>query len=244
VLRYIAQNNRIDDRRMDILKKIRRNYRDFGSWVTLVKIVGVCVKPVVEIRTFIIYLLDFQHYTIKEIDNSSFIFIQINRNDTNILGQIGQMEEWLIGDIENKISHGALCIAALDAGKVAGFNLVDFNETHLPLIHFRWKLGARESFSVQISVHKNYRGRGLATLLRFAVFNELKKRGYAKLYGATQLSNIANLALSKKVGFKFIIKVTYYRLLFFKGITCLDNLDTRYGKMYYMEITDDKMKTK
>ena len=203
---------------MDILKKIHRNYRDYGLWITLVKIVGVCVKPVVEIRTFIIYLLNFQHYTIKEIDNSSFTFIQINRNDANILDQIGQMEEWLIGDIENKISYGALCIVALDAGKVAGFNLFDFNEINIPLIHFRQKLRARESFSVQISVHKDYRGRGLATLLRFAVFNELKKRGYAKLYGCTQPFNKANMALSPKVGFKFIVKATYYRIIFFKGM--------------------------
>jgi len=66
--------------------------------------------------------------------------------------------------------------------------------------------------SQQITVNKDYRGKGLGTSLRTHAFIELKKRNIRKFYGGTLNINEANSRLSKKAGFEFFVDIHFLRL--------------------------------
>ncbi len=137
----------------------------------------------------------------------------IDKSDTGIIRQIEDMEEWLKDKVASMIEAGGLCLVALDGERVAGFNLVSLGEGCIPLIGLRRDLRENEVWSDQITVSKNYRGKGLGSALRYRVFKELKEKGFRKVYGGTQISNLANLNLARKVGFKEIADVQYIKIL-------------------------------
>ncbi len=121
------------------------------------------------------------------------------------------MAEWLYGRLPSCLEHG-LCIAALDDNKVAGFNLIAFNETFVPLLNINKRLRTNQAWSEQITINKGYRKHGLATSLRHHVFMELRKRGICKFYGGTLSSNIPSIKLAQRLGFVFIAKVQYLKI--------------------------------
>ena len=195
------------------IKKIQRNLNDYGFSITLEKIISNLIKPVYENRTYRIYRLELDEFHNIPSQENSFIYKIINKNDTSIIKQIEDMEEWLQGKVNSMLEDGDLCLVALDGEKVAGFNLVSFGEVFIPLINHTRKLRHKEAWSSQITVNKNYRRKGLGTALRHRIIEKLKKRGIEKLYGGTLIANEPNLKLSRKVGFKEIIDVQYLKIL-------------------------------
>ena len=59
------------------------------------------------------------------------------------------------------LKYGGLCVVALDGEKVAGFNLVSFNEVYIPLLELKKKFRKDQAWSEQITVSKDYRKQGL-----------------------------------------------------------------------------------
>ena len=127
------------------------------------------------------------------------------------------MEEWLKNRVESKLMSGCICLVALDNKRVIGFNLVAFNEVFIPLIDLKKKLRPHSAWSEQITVHKNYRAKGLAAQLRYGIFAELQKRGIKMFYGGTLITNIPNLKLTRKVEFEEFADVHYSRLFNHRG---------------------------
>jgi L-amino acid N-acyltransferase YncA len=75
-----------------------------------------------------------------------------------------------------------------------------------------------ECFSVQITVHHKFRGKGLGTDLRQRIFASMKEAGYRRIYGGTQITNTANKALTRKVGFKEFAIAAYTRFFGYKKL--------------------------
>ena len=196
-----------------IIRKFLRNLNDYGFLVTLRKIISYLIQPVYENRTYRIYRFDLQNLQETPSGESVFTFKIIDKSDTGIIRQIEDMEEWLKGKVASLLETGGLCLVALDGEKVAGFNLVSLAEGYIPLIGLRKDLRENEAWSDQITVSKNYRGKGLGSALRYRIFKELKKRGIERIYGGTQISNLASLNLARKVGFKEIADVQYLKIL-------------------------------
>ena len=196
-------------------KKILRNLNDYGFLVTLNKSLSFIVKAFYEHKTYRIYMIDLDNFHNKPVNNNDFIFKLINKNDIDIIQQIEDMEEWLQGKLSAKLQSQGLCLVALDRENVAGFNLVAFGEVFIPLINMEKMLEEKEAWSEQITVHKSYRRKGLATELRYRVFNELKKRGVRKFFGGTLIGNEPSLGLANKVGFQCIADVRYIKVFNF-----------------------------
>jgi GNAT superfamily N-acetyltransferase len=129
------------------------------------------------------------------------------------------MEEWLKNKLESRLKSGSVCLVALDNDKVIGFNLVAFNKVFIPLIKMKKKLKPHSAWSEQISVHKDYRGRGLGAQLRYRIFAELHKRGIKTFYGGTLIKNIPNLMLTRKVEFEEFVDVHYFKLFNHKRLS-------------------------
>jgi GNAT superfamily N-acetyltransferase len=199
-----------------LLRKIQRNREDFGSWCTLKKGIFYFLKPIHEKRVYRIYGISLDRVKPIPYAENGLILKTINASDTQLISQIEKMEEWLSGEILLKLKKGGVCFVALDGDKVAGFNLINFGEVFIPLIKMKKIFKKDEAWSEQITVNKDYRGRGLATQLRFRVFIELKKKGIKRFYGGTLIDNEPNLKLTRKVGFQQLVDVHFSKLFLFK----------------------------
>ena len=197
-------------------KKLIRNMRDYGFLIASQKALSYLFKAVYEHRTYRIYGLDLGTYQPREFDHRGFEFKFIDRNTNGIIEQIEVMEEWLQGEVKKKLEKGSLCLVALDGNRVAGFNLVSFNQVPVPLVGMEKDLSPDEAWSEQITVHKDYRKNNLGSELRHRIFGELKIRGIRRLCGGTLSNNVANLALSKKVGFRELTDIHYTKIFRFK----------------------------
>jgi ribosomal protein S18 acetylase RimI-like enzyme len=197
-----------------IVKKVRRNIRDYGFAAAVQKSLGALVAFAYQSTAYRIYR--------KEIDPSvdtgeqpphPFKLHVLSVDDSVFIAQIEEMEEWLEGKVREMLRDGSLCVLLLDGEKVAGFNLFSVGEVYMPLVNVTRTFRSHEAWSEQITVHRDYRGMGLATILRLQAFAELGGRGIRKFYGGTLPSNIANRKLSKKVGFQEIADIHYRKFL-------------------------------
>jgi ribosomal protein S18 acetylase RimI-like enzyme len=197
----------------NIFKKFTRNYRDNGLASALQKSLIALVAFAYESRAYRIYR--------KEIDPSMdpgmapphpFKLHVLGTGDSDFISMIEEMEEWLDGKVLEMLDGGSLCVLLLDGEKVAGFNLFSVGEVYMPLVKTKRTFRSHEAWSEQITVHQDYRGMGLATILRLQAFMELGNRGIRKFYGGTLPSNIANRKLSKKVGFREIADIHYRKV--------------------------------
>jgi len=197
-----------------LLKKFKRNLNDYGFLIAVKKMITYPFEKIYRRKDYLIYKKDLREYVSTEKTNPSFEykFYDSNNLDKEIIHQILSLEEWLTDKMESIIRHGGLCVVALDGGRVAGFNLVSFNQVNIPLIEVDRKFKVDQAWSEQITVSKDYRKHGLGSILRHKMFNELKKRGYRSLYGGTMWDNWSNIELSKKVGFEIFVKVSFKRL--------------------------------
>ena len=202
---------------MVLLKKIKRNIEDFGALVALKKGLMYSLKTFYENRVYRIYCIELENLEIPEVDKNDFTFKIINSKDSIIIEQIKGMEEWLYGELETKLERQGLCLVALDKERVAGFNLIAFGEVFIPLLKHKRILAQDEAWSEQITIHKDYRQRGLASDLRYRIFFELKKKSIRKLYGGTLKSNEIALRLARKVGFKELADVHFKKFFGYKN---------------------------
>lgn len=196
---------------LPLLRKIQRNVEDYGFLNTVKKGMLYLLTPIYEDKVYTIYGIDLENLQPKRFDNNRFTFKKLEKDNIEIIKQIEKMEEWLRGKLEFKLKKGALCLVALQKEKVAAFNLISFSEVLIPLIRLKKSFAEDEAWSEQITVHKDYRQKGLGTELRYRVFSELKTRGIKRLYGGSLKNNQANLKLTRKVGFQELVDINYKR---------------------------------
>lgn len=201
------------------LQKIKRNYRDYGSAITIKKIILKLFNLFYENQTYRIYRMRLSTFFKNDHNTDHFYFKFIKPEEDFIINQIECMEEWLNGAVKKRLINGSICLVALDHDVVAGFNLISFGDIYMPIINLKRKFKLNEAWSEQTSVSIKYRRRGLATSLRYNVYNELMKKGIKRFYGGTHLSNIASQKLQKKVGSVEIADIHYKKLFFYEKWT-------------------------
>jgi RimJ/RimL family protein N-acetyltransferase len=193
-------------------KKIERNLRDYGLLLTLAKGVAYLFRLLFEYRAYRIYKIELDRPHTPQSAPAPFLFRLLGHQEKEFIAQIEDMEEWLENKVAEKLKAKAFCMVVLDGEKVAGFNLVTTDAVHVPLINKTKLLRPGSAWSEQITIHNDYRNRGLGTELRHRVYAELEKRGIDKFYGGTLVCNTASLKLAKRAGFAFLSDVTYCRV--------------------------------
>ena len=193
-------------------KRVRRNFQDHGLRRTIMKIAGSLGSLLFYTRAYTIYRADLGDLILPGATDESLVFRFLEPTEKNFLIQIQQMEEWLDTRLDAILESGGKCLAAIDGTRVAGFNLVSFQQIHLPVIQFTRALRPGGAYSEQITVSKAYRGRNLGSTLRLELFRALKAQGTRSLYGGTDVNNHANLALCRKVGLKGIVDIRHFRI--------------------------------
>jgi len=197
-----------------LFRKIERHLQDYGVLHTLKRGILYLFRRFYENRIYRIYRIDLTQFIPKLIEHSEFNFYILESKNLyrNIIHQIEKMEEWLKDRVESKLKSGGICLVALDNKKVIGFNLVALNKIYIPLINLEKILKPCSAWGEQITVRKDYRGKGLATQLRYKIFAELQKRGIKKFYGGAFIPNIPSLKLTRKVGFEEFVDLHYSKL--------------------------------
>jgi GNAT superfamily N-acetyltransferase len=198
------------------LRKLRRNAVDYGLRTALSKAFWRVVSIVYCRTVYCVYARNLEDAEPCVSTPSPFLFriLDFGALPDGIVPQIEEMEEWLEGSLQKRLESGDICLVALDHDRVAGFNLVAMRgAVQIPLINTSRSLGPREAWSEQITVHRNYRRRGLGTELRQRLFYELKKRGVSILYGGTLASNQVSRSFALFLGFTETREIRYSRLL-------------------------------
>jgi GNAT superfamily N-acetyltransferase len=192
--------------------KFQRNLEDYGWRFTIQKILAYLVRSIYFRQVYRIYRIDL--VATKPLEDSgkhNFTFKILTPQDGDMIAQIENNAEWLRRQLQGKISAGQLCLVALDGEQVAGFNLIDFEQANLVLVNLQKKLRRGLAWSEHVAVKKEFRRTGLASQLRYRIFEELKRRGIRRLYGGTLRSNAAALRLTRSVGFKEIGDIYYHK---------------------------------
>ena len=104
-------------------------------------------------------------------------------------------------------------MVALAGHRIAGFNLISFGNVYIPLMGMTRRFRPCTAWSSHIAVHKDFRKRGLASQIRYAVLRELEEVGCKRLYGGTLSHNIPALKLTRRIGFQEFVDVHYTRAL-------------------------------
>ena len=198
--------------------KVQRNLEDYGWRFTIQKILAYLVRSVYFRQVYRIYRIDLA--ATKPLEDSgkhNFTFKILTAQDAGLIAQIENNAEWLRRQLQGKISAGQLCLVALDGEQLAGFNLIDFEQANLVLVNLQKKLRRGFAWSEHVAVKKEFRRTGLASQLRYKIFEELKRRGIRRLYGGTLRSNAAALRLTRSVGFKEIGDIYYQKFFSFES---------------------------
>jgi RimJ/RimL family protein N-acetyltransferase len=195
------------------IKALRRNARDYGAAIAARKLLQRLLYPLWYVRDYLLYRADLDTISITAPTDTTLRPVRITVERSDLVAQIEALEEWLANKVQRKLQGGSICLALLDGQTVAGFNLVSFKRIWLPNVHFHKPLRPNEAFSEQITVNAAYRGKGVGATIRRRVFAELKAMGVKRLYGGTDSTNAANLALSRKVGFREVAIIHNVRIL-------------------------------
>lgn len=123
------------------------------------------------------------------------------------------MEEWLDGELKESLIKNGICMAIIKKNKIAGFNWMTLGEGSIPLLKLRVITKPDEVWSEQITIHKDFRRKGLANQLRTKFYNELKKMGIKAIYGHRQGWNIASKMSAQKYTYKELVKADYIKVL-------------------------------
>jgi GNAT superfamily N-acetyltransferase len=195
-----------------IVRKVKRNLDDYGLWTTIGKSFAELAAPIYRHRTYRIYRINLKDVdTEPPPDSGEFRFRFLTVDDKAEIEHVAQYAEWLDKNLFDKIADGDLCLVAIhDDGEVAGFNLVSFGTVYIPLVELHRTFREDEAWSEHIAVHGPYRKKGLASQLRYHVFDELRRRGVRRFYGGTLSSNLPALKLARRVGFVELVDIHYY----------------------------------
>ncbi|MGC2194778.1 MAG: GNAT family N-acetyltransferase [Terriglobales bacterium] len=178
------------------------------------KALSYLLKPAYEHRVYRLYMIDLlKQETPGPANIEGVEFRYLGTGDIAAIDQVQNNSEWLRGTLQKRLEAGGLCIAGFENGKLAGFNLISFGEVFMPLVNLRRRFRRDEAWSEQIAVVKGFRKHGLASSLRYRIFQELRSRGFRKLYGGALIDNLPSLKLARRVGFREFVDIGYRRLL-------------------------------
>jgi len=216
-------------------KKFTRNFRDYGFFVCLKKTIFYLAKPAYEKTNAVLFKTDIKNIDGKELYQSKLDYKWVESKDTYLINQIEGMEEWLTGTLEASLGNKKLCIAAIENEKVKGFCLISLGEIYLPLLYLKVLLKNDQAFSEQLTVHKQYRRKGIGTEIRSMAYMELKKRGMNTIYSSTTIDKIASIKSIEKVGGKRIGQLIYKKIFQSKKL-CLIK---KSGREIFLETKED-----
>ena len=198
----------------DILKKrLLRNLNDYGLLIFIKKSFSYLLKPLYHKKSLILYKLNIQCPPSKKVVQNIFKFVLVTTDNKDYINQIESMEEWLKGSLKEQLSTNALCMAVIENNRVVGFNLATLGEAIIPLLKLRVIIPKEEAWSLQITIQKDYRRKGLGSLLRNNFYAELRMRNIKALYGHRQTWNIASKKSAKRYTANKIVLVEYVKIL-------------------------------
>jgi GNAT superfamily N-acetyltransferase len=194
-------------------RKFKRNLQDYGLVVALSKSFAYLFKFGCERVTYRLYKIEFSETSTEHpAELEGLVFRFLNPTDEVGIRQIEENSEWLMGSVKQRLEAGALCLAAFEGDQLAGFNLVSFGDVFMPLVHLSRHFRHDEAWSEHIATAKTFRKRGLASQLRYRIFEELRRRGIRKFYGGALRGNDPSLKLARRVGFQEFVEIQYTRL--------------------------------
>jgi GNAT superfamily N-acetyltransferase len=196
-----------------VYKKLNRNIKDYGLVASIKKSCPYIFRTIYDNRSWFVTKVDFAIGNTLRNPLNSFDFRLIQENDSEIIGEIENLEEWLKGKVGEMLSDNHMCVVAFDRDRLIGFYLGGFKEHLIPNTKVKLLLNKNEALGVQITVKKDYRGAGLATDLRRTFYKEVQAIGIKKVFGYVATHNKSSLNSAKKVQATVLGILSYSRVL-------------------------------
>jgi len=194
------------------IHKLRRHLRDYGLARTLGRLALYPLSWLVRARNYRISRLDLTADGAPTPGDSSLQYRIITADDGDVIGQIEAMEEWLEGAVTPRLRAGDLCIAALEDGRLAGFQLVTFGR-YIGAIDLMHTARPGSAWVYFVSVRHDLRRQGIAAALLRRLVPALRQRGVRRLYSGAMTFNRASLLNQQKAGYRELVDVHYRRIL-------------------------------
>jgi len=201
--------------------KVQRNVDDYGWLVALKKTAAYLLRAIYFQQVYRLYRIDLNKAKVpQDFNPHNFTFKILTVQNVDMIAGVEDIAEWMQGKLKDKIAAGQLCMVALDGNKMAGFNLINFRQATLILVNLQRKLRRGDAWSEHIAVKKEFRRTGLGSQLRYRIFEELRKRGFRRLYGGTLCTNTASLRLTRSVGFTELANIHYQKFFSLERWRC------------------------
>ena len=193
------------------------NIIDYCMLVTAKKIISDTFGLLFKHTIYIMYKKNLENMeTVYDSVDPKITIRKIEPQESSLILAVESRAEWLRNRLKAMLQGGDLCfcILAKEGAKLIGFNIIRFGVVDIPLIKCRRKFRSRCAWSEHIAIDKHYRKKGLAQILRRKVFSSLANNGISWLYGGCLKSNTASLKLAARLGFRNILEIHHYKLLF------------------------------
>jgi hypothetical protein len=202
-------------------RKVVGTLQDDGWMVLVARSINFALKPLYEHHRYRLYRISLSAPTEPPSEIEGVVFRIVEAWDRDAIQQIEDNSEWLKGTIHARIEGGACCIAAFKGRQLAAFNLVSFGRVYIPLVDVTRTFGLDEAWSEQISTVHRFHRKGLASQLRFRMFETLRARGIRMFYGGAPIDNLASLALARRVGFQEFAEIRFTRIIRVRRWRCV-----------------------
>jgi len=103
-------------------------------------------------------------------------------------------------DLRARLRAGCICVGVKHEKKLAAFAWANLKESTFEGCRFALKND--EAYLFDAFTYLEYRGRGLAPIARYHVYNELEKLGKTRFYSYTDCFNKSSLRFKEKLGAK------------------------------------------
>jgi GNAT superfamily N-acetyltransferase len=208
---------------IDLKRKIVRNYKDYGFEIFLKKAISYLLSPIYENAISFMYRIDINNVPEISAVHPNLRFMVLTPADSEPIAQIERMAEWLRGLLTSYLYQGKLCIIAYDQDQLIGFYIVSFKEIVIPRLSLKIGLADDEAWGEEIMINELYRGKGLASLLKLSVYEELRNRGIRELGTEVKITNRSSLKSASKfyLGQTYLVhykKLPGYRRLIFSEL--------------------------
>jgi hypothetical protein len=104
--------------------------------------------------------------------------------------------------LNERLDHGDVCIAAWFGKKIVAFSWADLKEISFP--PYRMPLLDSEAYLYDTYTTIEFRGKGIADILRYHLYVELTKQGRYTLYSISQRFNPPAIRFKSKLGAKIV----------------------------------------
>jgi L-amino acid N-acyltransferase YncA len=156
---------------------------------------------------------DFKNLRMDWENPYSIIFEKYDEKDYKLLDDTLKSIETIerpftMDEVNHRLETGHMLFIAKKNNKIIGFFWVATNYIEVPYFHASMHLNKEEAVDYNSYMVEEYRGKRINSALKAYAFENLKQKGYKRVFGYIKTTNKSSLRANELVGFRTIGRIT------------------------------------